>query len=255
MASTQSLYVWRCATSPRPARRRRYLLPYLPNSMVISNDGSTLYLREFHRSDGAQYHQLGYLVTRSDTTSPGSVLADVAGRQPDRSQRSSQRDYHHREFFRRRDYHLRRCRYPHAEYTPDSQTVYIAAGNQILVYSERHRLDQHQPCHQRRHRLSPTWPSPCRAVGAYFAGPNTTARSYCAIRHRIHSRRCHHRDQHPSFRQLTCPTAITDRLAATNDGLHIVGATVTPAPTLEDLISSVPYTRSALSTFPSAVRI
>ena len=30
----------------------------------------------------------------------------------------------------------------HAEFAPDSQTVYITAGNQLLVYSSQYRLDQ-----------------------------------------------------------------------------------------------------------------
>jgi hypothetical protein len=77
------------------------------------------------------------------------------------------------------------------------------------------------------------------AVGAYFAGPTTTARGYC-----------------PSSTATTVggvvtetnvfyppadnSPAITDRIAATNDGLHILGATVTPAPALNDLRVEIP---------------
>jgi hypothetical protein len=79
------------------------------------------------------------------------------------------------------------------------------------------------------------------AVGAYFAGTTTTARSYCAV-----STPTTPTNEanvfYPSADDANTRSAVTDRIAATNDGLHILGATATttPAPTLSDLRITLP---------------
>ena len=65
-----------------------------------------------------------------------------------------------------------------AEFAPDSQTVYITAGNQLLVYSAYTGWTNITPATTAGTPVTDvaiTVP----AVGAYFAGPTTTARSYC----------------------------------------------------------------------------
>jgi hypothetical protein len=124
----------------------------------------------------------------------------------------------------------------HAEFAPDSQTVYITAGNQLLVYSANTGWTNIVPATSAGTPVTDVAVT-VPAVGAYFAGPTTTARSYCSVS------------------TLTTPTneanvfyppadsspAITDRLAATNDGMHVLGATATtPTPTLSDLRVSIP---------------
>jgi hypothetical protein len=74
------------------------------------------------------------------------------------------------------------------------------------------------------------------AVGAYFAGPTTTARSYCAVS----SPTTPTNEANVFYPPADGSPAITDRLAATNDGMHVIGASVTPAPTLTDLRVSIP---------------
>jgi hypothetical protein len=126
----------------------------------------------------------------------------------------------------------------HAEFSPDSQTVYITAGNQVLIYSAYTGWTSITPATTAGTPVTDVAVT-VPAVGAYFAGPTTTARGYC-----------------PSSTATTVggvvtetnvfyppadnSPAITDRIAATNDGLHILGATVTPAPALNDLRVEIP---------------
>ena len=122
-----------------------------------------------------------------------------------------------------------------AQFSPDSQTLYVTAGNQLLVYSQYTGWTNLTPATAGGTPVTDvalTVPY----VGAYLAGPTTTARGYCAIS------------------TLTVPTteanvfyppadsspAITDRIAATSDGMHMIGASVTPAPTLSDLHVNIP---------------
>ena len=61
------------------------------------------------------------------------------------------------------------------------------------------------------------------AVGAYFAGPTTTARGYCPIS----TPTTPTNESNVFYPPADSSPAITDRIAATNDGLHILGATAT----------------------------
>ena len=70
-------------------------------------------------------------------------------------------------------------------------------------------------------------------VGAYFAGPVTTARGYCPS-----STPTGPTTEANVFYPLAdTPSVSTDRIASTNDGKHILGATVT---TLNDLHVTIP---------------
>jgi hypothetical protein len=75
------------------------------------------------------------------------------------------------------------------------------------------------------------------SVGAYFAGATTTARSYCAV-----STPTSATIENDVFYPPADSAAVaTDRIAATNDGLHILGATATTTPaTLDDLHVEIP---------------
>jgi hypothetical protein len=191
-------------------------LPYTPNSMVISEDGSTLYLGSssalmvVNSSTGS--------ITRTDVTVRGVVLAvspdngTVVVSDPVRKQvyldgsSGSVTSIYGGVGTR-------------AQWSPDSQTVYIAAGDQILVYS---RFSGWKA-------ITPTTPAvdvavTVPAVGAYFAGSTTTARGYCPVTTTTAA------GAPPSVANSFYPLAdtadvATDRLAATNDGGHIIGAT------------------------------
>ena len=80
------------------------------------------------------------------------------------------------------------------------------------------------------------------SVGAYFAGPSTTARGYCAI---STPAAAPNSETNVFYSPADSSPAITDRIAATNDGLHVLGATVTPVPTLSDLHVQIPAGNNA----------
>ena len=228
MASTQSQYMVQIDFTTS-VLGQPFLLPYVPNSMVISNDGSNIYLGS--STALMVVNAVNTLsITRTDPSSPGTVLAvspngnTIVLSDPVRQIISLQNSsggvistYGGVA--------------THAEFAPDSQTVYITAGNQLLVFSANTGWTNIVPATSAGTPVTDVAVT-VPAVGAYFAGPTTTARSYCSVS------------------TLTTPTneanvfyppadsspAITDRLAATNDGMHVLGATATtPTPTLSDL--------------------
>ena len=233
MASTQSQYMVQIDFTTS-VLGQPFLLPYVPNSMVISNDGSNIYLGS--STALMVVNAVNTLsITRTDPSSPGTVLAvspngnTIVLSDPVRQIISLENStggvlstYGGVA--------------THAEFAPDSQTVYITAGNQLLVYSANTGWTNIVPATSAGTPVTDVAVT-VPAVGAYFAGPTTTARSYCSVS------------------TLTTPTneanvfyppadsspAITDRLAATNDGMHVLGATATtPTPTLSDLRVSIP---------------
>jgi LysM repeat protein len=233
MASTQSLYV-ESRDFTQTALAAPILLPYMPNSMVITNDGSTIYMGS---SSGLMVLNAvnSLAVTRTDTTSPGTVLAvspdgtSVILSDPvkqvitlESSSGSVVSTYGGVG--------------THAEYSPDSQSVYVAAGNQLLVYSDYTGWTNISPATTAGTPVTDVAVT-VPAVGAYFAGATTTARSYCAISTPATTPQTEINSFYPP---ADSSAAITDRLAATNDGLHILGATVTPAATLNDLRVDIP---------------
>jgi trimeric autotransporter adhesin len=238
------------------------LLPYAPNSMAISNDGTTIYLGSstelmvLATSTGTITNQntsdsgyvLGvspnnstiviadpvrkqiYLYTATSTTTTGTgstatttttggTVASTYGFIPTYDTNSNLQ--------------------AHASWSPDSQTVYIALGDQILVYS-----------FQTGWNSIPLTPAPTStpaagatavdvaatvpAVGAYFAGPTTSARGYCPVTTSIPpASTLPSTPQNPTSTNVfyppadptTCAAAAnTDRLAATSDGAHMLGA-------------------------------
>jgi hypothetical protein len=203
--------------------------------MVISNDGTSIYLGS---STGLMVlNALNTLnLTRTDVTSPGSVLA----LSPNGSILVISDPVH-------QVISLQNSAggvistfggiATHAEFSPDSQTVYISAGDQLLVYSTYTGWTSITPATTAGTPVTDvaiTVP----AVGAYFAGPTTTARSYCSVS----SPTTPTNETNLFYPPADNSPAITDRLAATNDGMHVIGATATttPAPTLSDLRITLP---------------
>ena len=238
MASTQSQYV-ESRDFTQPALATPFLLPYLPNSMVISQDGSTIYM-----GSSTALMVLNAVNTlsmsRTDITSPGTVLAVS----PDGSllvisdpvkQITTLESSSGGVVSTYGGVGTR------AAFAPDSQTVYITAGNQLLVYSAYTGWTSITPATTAGTPVTDvaiTVPS----VGAYFAGPSTTARGYCAI---STPAAAPNSETNVFYSPADSSPAITDRIAATNDGLHVLGATVTPVPTLSDLHVQIPAGNNA----------
>jgi hypothetical protein len=213
-----------------------FLLPYLPNSMVISNDGSSIYMGSANALMVLNTNE-SLSLSRTDPTTQGTVLAISPDgstivisdpvRQITTLENSSGSVISTFGGVGTR-----------AEFAPDSQTVYITAGDQILVFSAFTGWTSITPATSGGTPVTDvaiTVPS----VGAYFAGPATTARGYCPA------------STPSTLNGVTTETnvfyppadsspAITDRIASTNDGHHILGATVTPVPTLSDLHVTIP---------------
>jgi trimeric autotransporter adhesin len=233
IASTNSLYLVPVDfTQPQPGTPVR--LPYQPNSMVISNDGSSIYM-------GSAYEimtisALSNSVTNQDPSVTGTVLAVS----PDGSTLVITDPI--RQFV-----YLYNANGTggiqtqiggvgtHAAFSPDSQTVYITLGdynastgvitpnNQLLVHSAFtgwYQTTSSQPTTDVAIGV-PT-------VGAFFGGNPTTARSYCPVTTTVGGA--------PTTSSTTTnvfyPDAgviapAVDRVATTNDGLHVLGATAT----------------------------
>ncbi len=232
IASTNSLYLVPVDfTQPQLGSPVR--LPYQPNSMVISDDGSSIYMGSAYEimTVGA----LSNTVTNQDPSVTGTVLAVS----PDGSTLVITDP-------------IRQFVYlygangtggiqtqfggvgTHAAFSPDSRTVYITLGdynastgvitpnNQLLVHSTFtgwYQTTSLQPTVD----VAMGVPS----VGAFFAGTPTTARSYCPVTTTTTTV-----NGEPTTTNVFYPDAgvlgpAVDRIATTNDGLHVLGATTT----------------------------
>jgi hypothetical protein len=232
MASTQSQYIvqidFTTSVLGQPS-----LLPYVPNSMVISNDGSTIYM-----GSSTALMVLSAVNTvsimRTDPSSPGTVLAVSPN-----GATLVLSDPVHQIISLENSTGGVLTTYggvaTHAEFAPDSQTVYITAGNQLLVYSTNTGWTNIVPATTAGTPVTDVAVT-VPAVGAYFAGTTTTARSYCAVS----TPTTPTNEANAFYPPADSSPAITDRIAATNDGMHVIGASVTPAPTLSDLRVSIP---------------
>ena len=204
-------------------------LPYVPNSMVISNDGSSLYLGS--STELMVVSAATEAITRQDITVRGNVLAIS----PDNNTIAIS-DPVRKQIYLYNSGGSIVTIYggvgTHAEWSPDSQTVYIAAGNEILVYSNFSGWKQITPATVAGtmvNDVAVTVP----AVGAYFSGPTTTARGYCPAT-TTPAAATPLAVSNQFYPLADTATANTDRLAATSDGFHIIGVSAASA-TLSDI--------------------
>jgi trimeric autotransporter adhesin len=235
IASTNSRYVVPIDFT-QPANVRQVLLPYQPNSMVISDDGSSIYM-------GSAYEIMTFsALTNSVTKEDPSVTGTVLAVSPDGSTLVITDPIRQAVYLYPASGGTAVQAIPqsggvgtHAAFSPDSQTVYITLGdynpatgaitpnNQVLVHSSFtgwYQTTSSQPTTD----VALGVPS----VGAFFAGNPTTARSYCPVTTTVGGA--------PTTSSTTTnvfyPDAgviapAVDRIATTNDGLHVLGATAT----------------------------
>jgi hypothetical protein len=248
MASTQSLEVvpvdFTTTTQGAP-----FLLPYQPNSMVISNDGSSIYI-----GSSTALMVLSAVnslsLTRTDQSSPGVVL----GIAPDGSNIVLTDPVRQTVTIESSSGSVVTTFGgvgTHAAWAPDAQTVYIttgtvttpatattpaviAPGNTVLIYSNYTgwtTTTNPVPASD----VAVTIPS----VGAYFAGSTTVARGYCAASTPTTVSGTTS-EANTFYPQADTAPVTMDRIASTLNGLHILGATVTPTATLNDLAVTIP---------------
>ena len=238
MASTHSQYIanvdFQTGIVGSPVR-----LPYVPNSMYADQAGTTLYMGS--PSELMIVSTLSMSLSKEDASVKGSVVG-VAN---DGSVLVMSDAVHN----------LIYLYYPgsgsnvsfggtatHAAFSPDNQNIYItgsdAQGDNFFVYSN------YDGWHSYALAAAPkdvTVSVP--AIAAFLAGSNlssghTSERSYCAL------------GVPPTdfFPQVSTPqNTVTDRLAATNDSLHLLGATVTG-----NTLADFPLTTSTGTSNPGA---
>jgi hypothetical protein len=231
IASTNSLYLVPVDfTQPQPGAPVR--LPFLPNSMVISDDGSTIYMGSAFELMTVSAITNG--LSNQDTSVSGSVLAIS----PDGSTLVLTDPI--RQFvylYSASGTGGIRTQFggvaTHAAFSPDSQTVYITLGdynaatgvttpnNQLLVYSTFTGWYS-TTSSQATTDVAVAVPT----VGAFFAGNPTTARSYCPVTTTTTT------NGTSTTTNLFYPDAgviapASSRIATTNDGLHVLGASPT----------------------------
>jgi len=218
-------------------------LPYVPNSMVISNDGQSIYMGSSVELMTFSAQTIGAAtgLTGQDQSVTGKVLAVS----PD-STTLVITDPVRKLVYLYKSTGGVETTYggvaTHAEFTPDSSTVYITLGdvdalgnvtpnNQLLIHSSSIGWYLTTST-QATADVAVTVPS----VGAFFAGSTTSAKGYCPVTTETTV------GGQTTTSNLFYPDAsvsgpATDRVTATNDGLHILGARAAgSAATFTDLL-------------------
>ena len=245
MASTQSRYLvpvdFTTTGLGAPVK-----LPYVPNSIVISADGSSIYMGS--AIELMTFSATSNTLTKVDATVPGNVLAvSPDGATLVITDPTRQLTYLYTVTSASLAAPSIGGVATHAEFSPDSQTVYIttgtvttpatagtpatsttpaippapaviAPGNQVLVHSTFTGWTPLTPLSAPAADVAVTVPS----VGAYLAGSSTNALSYCPSTTISADGLSVTNDFYP-LADTGAPA--TDRVIATNDSHHILGAT------------------------------
>jgi hypothetical protein len=244
MASTQSQYFSQVdLTTGVPSSPIR--LPYPPNSMVADQAGTSLYFGSYREL--MIYTTATNGLSKEDTTVPGVVLAVS----PD-STTAVINDQ------------VRQVIYlytvstgantsigglgTHAQFSPDGKNVYIVGPDNLYVHNANsgwstYSLSSTQPSctlNNNSPLVSGNYDPFCGAdltltvpaVGPIISGADTTAHSFCPNNAATPP-------YYPPADLGAADTAVTDKLATTNDGAHILGANASKA-TLSDIGITVP---------------
>ena len=194
--------------------------------MVISNDGSSIYM-------GSSQELMTFsALTNGLTSQDPSVIGKVLAVSPDNTTLVISDPIRKLVYLYRTSAGVLTTYGgvgTHAEFSPDSTTVYITLGdvdalgnvtpnNQLLIHAASigwYLTSSGQATTD----VTVTVPS----VGAFFAGSTTSAKGYCPVTTTTTV------DGQTTTNNLFYPDAgvsgpATDRVAATNDGLHILGA-------------------------------
>jgi hypothetical protein len=256
IASTNSLYLVPVDfTQPQIGAPVR--LPFQPNSMVISDDGSAIYM-------GSAFEIMTFsAVSNSLTSQNTAVTGSVLAVSPDGTTLVITDPIRQFVYLYTASGGGIQTQFggvgTHAVFSPDSQTVYITEGTpdasctagdltiagvcvtpnpQLLVHSQFTGWYQTSSA-QATTDVAIGVPT----VGAFFGGNPTTARSYCPVTTIAGGQQTTSSTTTNVFYPdagVMGPT--TDRVATTNDGLHLLGATVTPTPTFTDQALFTPGT-------------
>ena len=238
-ASTQSQYVvpidFTTTATSAPTK-----LPYVPNSMVVTQDGTALYFGS--STEIFTFSTSNNTVIKEDNSISGFVLASA----PDNGTIIVSDP-------------VRKIIYidnpqsgvvttfggigTRAQYAPDSQTVYITGsdGNgtaQLFVFNSFTGWHFYSLGATTANDVAVTAPS----VGAYIAGTGqTSARTYCPVTTTGVIGGQPTVTNNVFYPQSDSKPISNDRIATTNDGKHAIGAVaVAGVATLNDLITTLP---------------
>jgi trimeric autotransporter adhesin len=211
-------------------------LPYVPNSMVISDDGSSIYMGSSFEL--MTFNALSNTVTAQDPSVTGTVLA-VSPNGSTVVMTDPIRQFVY--LYTTSGTAGVQSQYggvgTSAAFSPDSQTVYITLGdynsatgvitpnNQLLVHSQFTGWYVTTSA-----QATPNVTIGVPSVGAFFAGNPTTARSYCPVTTttttggQVTTSSTTTNIFYPDAGVMAPATSL---VAATNDGLHILGSTPT----------------------------
>ncbi|MBX6359145.1 MAG: hypothetical protein IRZ03_03595 [Acidobacterium ailaaui] len=231
LASSQSQYftpVDLVATgTPAPVK-----LPYIPNSMVLDQNGQNLYF--------GSYHELMIVsattssLTKEDPNVPGVVLAVS----PDSStvvinDQINQIIYLYKYSSSGSSFTSTQGLATKAKYSPDGKNLYLVGPNNLYIYNTQtgwhtYTLSSGQGgnCNLNNNNGSGSYDPFCSpdvavtvpSVGFYMTGVSaTTARSFCYNKNTTDG-------QAPYYPPADNVAAATDHLASTYNGSHVLGA-------------------------------
>ncbi len=224
-------------------------LPYVPNSMIISQDGSSIYL-------GSSQALMTVTTLNNSQGSPNTtVTGSVISLSPDGSTLVVTDPVRQTISLYSTSSSSVTTTYggvaTSAAWSPDSSTVYITtqSGNVLLTHNS---FTNWQATTTTENYVASAVTVP--SIGAYFAGPSfTDGRSYCSSSSIAPS------GTPPTVTNVFAPladenAAVNDVLAATTDGLHMLGATASTKPaTLNDLDLTLPVTFNTSAACPTTV--
>ncbi len=225
--STQSQFLaFRDFTTNQPSALIK--LPYIPNSMVINQAGTTIYMGSTQ----------GLMSVTTGTNSLGATNQSIPGNvlavSPDGSTLVVTDPTRQTISLVSTSSNTVSTTYngigTSASFAPDSQTVYITTTtNQVLTHSV---YTDWQTATAEEVYSSTTVMVP--HIGAFFAGPTTTdGRSYCPTSAVTAGNPPSVVNQFIPLSNQT--TTATDQIAATTDGIHILGATAKAPASLSDI--------------------
>jgi trimeric autotransporter adhesin len=245
LASSQSSYftpIDLTATgAPTPIK-----LPYIPNSMVLDQNGANLYFGSYHEL--MVYNAATNTLAKEDPNVPGVVLAVS----PDSStavinDQINQTIYLYNES--KATFSSIGGLATRAQFSPDGKNLYITGPNAFYVYNTATgwhstpttntgnnvcttaKLNNNNDPTTYDPFCSPDITVTIPSVGPFITGANTTAYGFCP-----NTTTTPISDYYPLAATVA---AQTDHLTATNDGTHILGASASPAQ-IADISVNVP---------------
>jgi hypothetical protein len=206
IASTQSQY-YTSMDFTRPTVGTPVRLPYVPNSMVTDPGGDVLYFGS--STELMTVSPSSNTILKQDVTAPGMVL----GLSPSGTLLVISDPVHSLIYL----YNTSTDTFESfggtgtkAVFSPDSTTVYISGGSEEYVYSQNSGWNAYPATTTNVNDVTIASP----AVGAFFAGSNTSARSYCPNNQIVPT---------VFYPATTDLQPATQKVSATNDGNHVLG--------------------------------